>query len=403
VCSSDLIVRASGFDPEHNKATIEDIITSQSLKQRQQEQLVAEATERIKQAKLQTTQKQEAADLGVNAEMKDVMTIQEAVAHLKAAGVKKENIDAFVEAIGDQKVVSRTAVQDVILKRSAGMGINMIGAKEGQPVQGEDGKWYRSWIKRTPDLGILMTDRVSPTGAAVFQAEDPAGYEAGKTMLSIQEPKVAAATKGAEARETMAEQKVQQNKITNWKDLEKRIDPLTATGQSALALAGRANQRADRVFAVLSEPGSVTWPMVSAVVTDIAGIFQGGVPPIVSLEEQKLNTIAEKAAKIKSYFTGAMAEGLVSVDYQRQLFNLAKELKDIDNEIIQNQQYIVDIGGEDVIKQDPERWERLKRSVLKTTHSVKEDVSYGKLFEGKELGGVAAEDKKAALRKKLGI
>lgn len=403
----DDIIRASGFDPSHNKAAIEDIVSSQALKQKQQEQLVAEATERIKQAKLQSVQKQEAADLGVNAEMKDVMTIQEAVAHLKAAGVKEANIAAFVEAIGDQKVVSRTAVQDVILKKSSSGNLNLVGAKEGQPMQGEDGKWYRTWIKRTPEQGILMTDRVSPTGVAVFQAEDPEGYQAGKTMLSIQDPKLAATTKVAGARETMATQKVEQNKIKNWNDLRASIDPETKSGQNALALAGRANQRADRVFATLAEPGEMTWQRMNAIKTDIAGIFIGGVPPIVSLSDQDVHSWQQKAAKIVEFFTGRQAEDLVPMDLMRQMFNLTKEIKAIDNEIINNELEISSIGAEDVIKKDPARWERLKAAVLETGHSVSEDAAHEKLFEGSPSSPKAGkadgstEKKKAALRAKI--
>jgi len=279
-------------------------------------------------------------------------------------------------------------------------------------VQGEDGKWYRSWIKRTPELGILMTDRVSPTGVAVFQAEDPEGYAEGHQMLSIQDPKLVATTKTAGAKETLAEQKVFQNKVQNWKDLEKRIDPLTASGTSALALAGKANQRADRVFATLSDP-DVTWPRIDAVVTDIAGIFQGGVPPIISLEDQDIKTWYQKLAKWQEYFKGYQATGLVPEELQKQLFNLTKEIKDIDNEIVKNQQYIVDVGAEDVIKQDPDRWERLKKTVLFTTESAKEAAAYNRLFGGSKeapkldlgtkAGSQSVEDKKAALKAKLGL
>jgi hypothetical protein len=382
---------AGGIDPRKPVSSaldIADLVAKLSNQQQTQASQIAEATERIKQARLQTMQKQKAAELGVNEGMKDVMTIQEAVAQLKAAGVKKENVDAFVEAIGDQKTVSRTAIQDVILKRSAGMGINMVGAKEGQPVQGEDGKWYRSWIKRTPDMGILMTDRVSPTGAAVFQAEDPTGYEAGKTMLSIQDPKLVAVTKTAEAKSSMAEQKVAQNKIQNWLTLEKRVNPNSTAGQNALGLSGKANQRADRAFGLLAIPDT-TWEDMHAIITDTAGILTGGVPQMPTIEDQNIGkSIAERWAKLASIVTGHRTEGVVPLKYRQQLFDRIKEIKNVDNEIISKQLGIVEVAAEGVIGEDPDRWERLKNKIMVTTESKEEDAAYANIYgqqEGKSV------------------
>lgn len=402
-------LRASGFSPEHNKSAIEDIISGQSLKQRQQEQLVAEAAERIKQARLASKQKTEASEAGINPELKDYLSMDEAVALLQANGVKQEDVDDFVKALGNKEYVSRVALQAVIMKKGGTAGINLVGAKEGQPMQGEDGKWVRTWIKRTPELGILMTDRVTPTGVAVFQAEDPTGYEAGHTMLSIQDPKLKATEKAAGARATLAEGRVKQYKVDNWLKLEKEINPYTKAGAGALARSGIANQRADRAFGLLALP-KPTWQDIDGIKVDIAGILTGGVPQLPTLEDQSLaDNVWQKFGEVKEYFTGARAEDVVPDKIRQQMFERLKEIKDIDNEIIGKNIRVVELAAKDIIDTDRPRWEELKQVLLETTtKSDKEDLAYTNIFgEGapapKATPASKTVDKKAALRKKLGL
>jgi len=370
-------------DPTNTYINLGNTIAQNMQRQQTHEQQVAEAVERIKQAKLSSTQKQEAADLGVNPELKDYLTIDEAVALLKANGLKQDKIDEFVSSLGDKQVVSRQAIQAVILKRGGAGSLSLVGAKEGQPMQDEEsGKWVRTWTKRTPDLGILMTDRVSPVGVAVFQAEDPEGYAAGHVIESIQGPKLATQQTTAGAKKTMAEQKVAQNKIQNWLTLEKRVNPNSAAGQNALGLSGKANQRADRAFGLLAIP-ETTWEDMHAIVTDTAGILTGGVPQMPTIEDQNIGkSIAERWSKLLSFVTGHRTEGTVPLKYRQQLFDRIKEIKNVDNEIIDKQLGIVEVAAEDVIKQDQQRWERLKNAVIATTESMEQDAAKAAIYGG---------------------
>lgn len=397
--TQDQSLIAGGLNPDNPAMTYVDFanqIVRNAQEQKRQEELVQQAMEATKQSKLSTKQKTEADVAGINPEMSDVVSKQEAVALLKANGMKEDVIQKLLEDLGDKEYVSRQVLQAIILKRGGASGaLALVGSKEGQPIQGEDGKWYKTWQKRSPDLGLIMTDRVNENGVPVFKSEHPDEYELAKPQLSIQDPKLAAQTKVAGAKETLATARVEQNKVNNWRDLEKRIDPLTMAGTNAMAAAGKANQRADRAFGVLANP-DVTWQQMKAVVTDAAGIFQGGVPPILSLEEQDVRNWQQKVAKFVEFVTGSQAEGLVPMKYRQQMYDLINEIKEIDNEIIEKQQNIVEIGGEDVIKKDPKRWERLKESVLNTGHSQMQDKAKTLLFSESKEGAPAAKKGQAA-------
>jgi hypothetical protein len=377
------ISQAAGIDPAYN---FYNNIAQQSARQKQDEQRIAEARERIKQARLESTQKQEAADLGVNPELKDYLTVDEAVALLKANGLKQEVIDAFVSSLGDKEVVSRQALQAVILKKGgAGGSLALVGAGEGKPVQDPiDGKFYQTWKKRLPDLGMVWTDRMNENNVPVFLQEDPEGYATGHKLESIEGQRLAVSKMTGEARKTLAEQKVAQNKIQNWLTLEKRVNPNSAAGQNALGLSGKANQRADRAFGLLAIP-ETTWEDMHAIVT--AGILTGGVPQMPTIEDQNIGkSIAERWSKLASFVTGHRTEGTVPLKYRQQLFDRIKEIKNVDNEIIDKQLGMVEVAAEDVIKQDQQRWERLKNAVIATTESMEQDAAKAAIYGGEAQG-----------------
>ena len=404
------IIRASGFDPEYNKASIENIMATQATKQRQQEQLVAEAAERIKQAKLQSTQKQEAADAGVNPEFKGTLAVSEAVALLEANGVKQDQIDLFIASLGDQKRVNEESVRALVAKRS-GSQLN-IGVQKVRPLTdsypGEDGSPVLAWGRNTVDENgkpkLETTTRTNASGP-VFEADDAVAYAAAKEIPAT---KTNIAQQIADARKLIANVTVDKLAIQSWKQLKEATDPLTKSGQNALAMAGRANQRADRAMALLAEPGQLTWQRVKSIQADTAGIFQGGVPPIVSLSDQDVNTWKQDVAKFEEFFTGAQAEGLVPEDLQKQLFNIVRDIKEIDNEIINKELDIAAIGFRDVIAKDDNskaRWEEYKKAVLRTETSAAQEVATKKLFGGAskapEATAAPLVDKKAALRAKI--
>ena len=420
----DLAMSAGGIDPNKPVTSAWDfanMIADRAAKQETQQQLVAEAAERIKQARMRTKGQEELVAGGVNLEAGDLLPMADAVALLEANGLKQELIDKFKEAMGDKQFVSRQALQAVILKKGGGGSLSMVGSKESSPIQDpETGKWVKTWFKRTPELGLLTTDRLSPVGVAVFQSEDPEGYAAGHVIESIQGPKLATQQTTAEAKRSMAEQKVAQNKIANWLTLEKRVNPNSTAGQNALGLSGKANQRADRAFGLLALPAT-TWEDVHAIVTDTAGILTGGVPQMPTIEDQNIGkSILERWSKLLSFVTGHRTEGTVPLQMRKQLFDRIKEIKNVDNEIIDKQLGIAEVSAEDIIKQDPQRWERLKNAIMATTESMEQDAAKAAIYGGEASTTAPAaspaepssaakphtvssahEDKKAALKAKI--
>jgi hypothetical protein len=312
----------------------------------------------------------------------------DAVALLEANGLKQELIDKFKEAMGDKQFVSRQALQAVILKKGGGGSLSMVGSKESSPIQDpETGKWVKTWFKRTPELGLLTTDRLSPVGVAVFQSEDPEGYAAGHVVESIQGPKLDISRMTGEARKLLSEGRVKQYKIDNWLKLNKEVNPYTKAGAGALARSGNANQRADRAFGLLALP-KPTWQDIDGIKVDIAGILSGGVPQLPTLEDQGLaDNVWQKWGRMKEYFMGSRAEDVVPDKIRQQMYDRLKEIKDIDNEIISKNIRIVELAAKDIINDDIPRWEEMKQTLLETTtKSDKEALAYTNIYGGKEPG-----------------
>lgn len=360
---------ARGLNPEGTRLGGFDIsqVIAQNARQQQ------EHMQRIAEAKLRLKQRQEAAAMGVNPEMGDYIPVEEAVALLKANGVKPEQVDEFVQALGDKQVVSRQALQAVILKKGGTGSLSLVGAKEGQPMQAEDGKWYRTWIKRTPELGILMTDRVDENGTAVFRAENPDAYEAGKTMLSIQDPKLAAVTKTANARTLMAEVGRERQTETSWQKLQKEINVSNAPAARAIGQAAVNNMRADRALKLLNKK-ALTANEYDVVVSDLAAIFKGGVPDVLSLEHQRYETLKGDLNSLIQYVTSEPAE-VGTPEVKDRLHGITQEVKEIDNGIILNYMDSVAAGYEPYIKANPDRFAKMVNAQLRNLGADEIDMS----------------------------
>src|SRR5260221_474190 len=106
---------AAGLEPGNPAMTYVDFANQMAKNSQTQ----ASQEEAIKQAQLLTRQKTAANAAGINPEMKGYLSIGEAVAQLKAAGIDDAQIQAFVESLGNQQYVSQTSLDTVIRKKEA--------------------------------------------------------------------------------------------------------------------------------------------------------------------------------------------------------------------------------------------------------------------------------------------
>jgi len=406
-------------DPTMTGVNFSNLIADQARKQQTQAMQVAEAVERVKQAKLQSTQKQAAADLGINAETEGYMSVQQAVAAFHANGLKQEQIDAFIADMGDNKMVPKSVVQSIILKRG-GSQLN-LGVQKVRPLTdsypGEDGKPVLAWGRQTVDENgkpkMEITTRRNASGP-VFEADDAEGYATGQETPAT---KIGIAQMVANARKLSAD--VGRERLTeqSWQKLQDKVNVSNAPAARAIGQAAVNNMRADRALKLLNKE-ALTKNEYDVVVSDLAAIFKGGVPDVLSLEHQRYATLQSDVNEVIQYVTSAPSE-VNTPEIKDRLRGITNEVKQIDNGIILNYMDSVAAGYETYIAGNPERFARMVNAQLRNLGadtidtSVIEGMKEMPLSEsvtkknpeltGKPDTETATEDKKAALRKKLGI
>lgn len=182
--TQDQSLIAGGLDPNSPAMTYVDFATqiaSNAMRQKQQEQLIAQAVEQTKQAQLSTRQKTAADVAGVNPELADYLTKEQALAYLMQSWNVNEtdpDIIRLNQVLPD--MVNRFTIQTLLRKRSAGLG-KEIGEpfkaeakgvysttldKTGQPAQLEAGQMYQAYLTEDGKINYI------PSGA---------GYQGGST------------------------------------------------------------------------------------------------------------------------------------------------------------------------------------------------------------------------------
>lgn len=157
----------------------------------------------------------------------------------------------------------------------------------------------------------------------------------------------------------------------NWIKLGDHVNSLRQSSRSALGAAAIANQRADRALEVLDNPGASPQQLDYAM-TDLAAIFQNGSPHETALNRQQYNTLKTKFINLKTYLT-ANPSAAGQPEVQKQIKQTVSEIKQVDNKIVKDNLGIAGVQFENLIKKDPERWNRLIDAVTKTTIGTAED------------------------------
>ena len=92
------------------------------------------------------------------------------------------------------------------------------------------------------------------------------------------------------------------------------------------------NMRADRAISLASNP-NVTWQEFNQVLTDVAGIMQGGVPHVDQIKAQTYPTWQEQYARLRTYATGHPTEN-VPPEIRQRVLGVVQGLKAIDNKYL---------------------------------------------------------------------
>lgn len=153
--TQDQSLIAGGLNPNDPSENFGDMIAKNQMKQAEQRQLVMQAVERSKQAKLSTKQKTEADAAGVNPELSEYLPKEQAIAFIKQAwevGDDDPKVAELHRVLPNQ--VNRYTVQTIMRKRDMSLGKSI-----GEPFKATEGQVYPSHIKGTGEPAMLQKDQ----------------------------------------------------------------------------------------------------------------------------------------------------------------------------------------------------------------------------------------------------
>lgn len=349
--TQDQSLVAGGLDTNNPAMTYVDFanqITKAEQEQRRQEQMINQATELAKQEKLSTKQKTQADAMGVNPEMKDFFTVDEAVSYLKAASVDDKLIESFVASLNGKQIVSRAAIDTIIRKKEA-------QAKTGIPfiASAEDAR-NESLVTKEGD-NLVAGQSYFDTGEK--DEEGNAIYGHGGKEPVDQEHKL-------KLKEEEAAEK-------QWQKLDMEINKfLRSSRGNGLTTAV---QRSVRALNELGEGQPLTSPVLSYIQRDISGIFQGGVPTVAGMDQEDFTNTMQKINNIIAKYTGVQGYFHKDLGDQREyLLGLLMRLRDTTMQMLKASVASESTAYEQIIHGEPDRWTRM---VDGKTHMVESGLS----------------------------
>jgi hypothetical protein len=348
-------------NPQNTYSDFATQITKNQQEQAAQEQALALAKEHVAQAKNQTREEGEAAATGYNSILKDQMTPEEAIAAVKAAmavkGLKAD--DAIAEwASKLPATVNRLSVENFIshlTKESTRAGQATPFAKSDdidipEGVTAKELGLVADPVK--PGIGHVPEDgmyQVVYDNQGILKRFIPGGKEAADPSIKLG-------------------QKQEQFDAKRWSDLEKELTKVISSNRGNQLSA--AVYRADRAINEIADPETLMPQVLSFIGKDLAGIFQGGVPPVAGMEKEEFETAFQALNRFVQKYTGVTAMFRTDTGDQREkLTKLIVRLRDSTLDILQNLLESKLEGYRDIIDKDKDRWNRILADKLKAVRS----------------------------------
>lgn len=413
----------AGLNPSSPQSTYVDFADAIAKNQREQashEQAIALAKEHVAQAKYQTKNETEAQAAGYNEVLKDVMTPQEAEAYLKlvmkAKGldIAQADIDTWVQSL--PAAVNRQVVE-TFANRFA-----RESTRSGSPAKFEQSdKIMVPAGMKAEDLGLVADE--DPQFAHV--PEDGMYQVVYDNQGQIK--KFIPGGKDAPDQTAKLSAKAAEGTEKQWQKLDKEINTAFKTRSGGLGSLSTAIFRSVRAVNTINATKNLTAQDLANISQDIAGIFQGGAPTVVTARDNDYGTIFTNLADTFRKYTGIMphfgSKGVLEATKQK-LLQVCVDLRD--SAVANIKKYIEseEPAFKQIIDENPERWDQMQEKKLSFITSglllpsySKSDPSVGasplnitgmdqaeasKDPSAKPATGTS-EDKKAALRKKLGL
>ncbi len=224
-------------------------------------------------------------------------------------------------------------------------------------------------------LNLMLGDHAKTMGVEKMSAAHIAATlpEVEKYMQKELGMKQVAATRDAARsnRELALSEKEDQFNQRRWERFGAAVNPMNAGSRRALGVAATNNMRADRLLAT-TQNKNITSQDYSNIIADLQGIYKGGVPDKVMLSHGNYPSIQRKAGEIISMLTGSPAS-VNTPQIKQHLEELTRELKDVDNKVINDNMGFNRVIFDELEKADPQKFQKAMASLSEMTVGVADE------------------------------
>lgn len=367
---------AAGLNTSNPNSTYVDFAEAVARNQQEQaaqEQALALAKERVSQAKHQTKEEGEAEAAGYNSILKDTMTPDEAVAYVKIALKAKGELDDATQTLIDEwskTLPARVERQEVeaFLSRTSRETLKLGNAAKFETTD----KLKIPAGSTAEDLG-LVADKKDPT---IGHVPEDGMYQVGVDNQGIVKRYVPGGKEPADP-SVKLNAKMAESTEKQWQKLDKEINTAFKTRSGGLGSLSTAIFRAVRAINTITSTENITAQDLANISQDIAGIFQGGAPTVVTARDNDYSTIFTNFANEFRKYTGVLPKfskmfGKDSGPLEDTKEKLLQVLVDLRDSSIANIKTYIESeepAFKDIIEADPERWTQMQDKKLKFIES----------------------------------
>jgi hypothetical protein len=324
---------AGGLNPNDPSQNFGDMIAANQMKQQEQVQLVQQAVERTKQAKLTTKQKTSADDEGVNPELADYISKDEAlqyIAHEWKVDEKDPEIQKLASTLPDQ--VERRMIQTLIRKKD-----RFPSRPVGQPFKATEGNQYPTVVDGTGNAPLKA--------GQWFQA------------MADDEGNLSYVPSGETAGMIRSDGRGENLDHKDWQKLVYDMDVTGASSRKALGVNYSSYVAAIRGENLLHQP-TVTSQNMKEVTRDLTRILQQGVPTDAGSEGMEYHSLVGDIARKLQYWEGKPKNAIPPEDklYLEDSFH---RLKAISLDVIETKIRHMEAGFPDLIQSHRPEWDKV--------------------------------------------
>lgn len=363
---------AAGLNPSSPTSTYVDFADQMARNQQQQaaqEQAIARAKELTAQAQLQTTQETQAANAGYNPQLADTMTPEEAVAYLKiilkekGLTVSEDDIDTWASTLPqrvNRQIVETFASRFARQTNRLGQAVKFttdqnIAIPEGKTAQ---------------DLG-LVADEDNP---AIGHVPDDGMYQVAVDNQGTVQRFIPGGKEATDKSATNA-LKLSEDTEKQWQKLDTTVNGAFKTRSGGLGSLSTAIFRAVRAINTINTQPNLAAQDLANISQDIAGVFQGGAPTVVGVQDNDYRTALTDLENSFRKYTGVMGAGQKlfgtgGLDEMRD--KLLSVLVDLRDSAINNLKFFVESeepAYKSIIDADPDRWKTFQDKKLQFIES----------------------------------